>query len=86
MNAIFDRRHLLRLALGLVGLTTSAGPAAGSVTRGMDDSPEDTYVWRPTDETRCNAGLVEERWCYYECAGGVCTPLQYEWRQTTRPC
>ena len=47
---------------------------------------EETYHWGFTNTTRCIGGYIEEQWCYYECAGGACTPLQYEWRQTTRPC
>lgn len=86
MNATFDRRHLLRLVLGLAGLASGAALAAGADAREADTSPREIYVWRFTGETRCNAGFSEEHWGYYECIGTTCTPLHYEWRQTTRPC
>lgn len=49
-------------------------------------TPAETEVWRPTGETQCSAGKIQERWCFYECAGISCTPIYCEWRATSQSC
>ncbi len=81
MESLLRRRHLFSVLLGLAtGLTAGRVAAAQPRLR-------ETYYWQFTGVTNCSTtNFIEERWCYYECAAGVCTPLQYEWRQATRPC
>lgn len=84
------RRRFIAQALG--SATALALALAGGASRNrLADFPlspqEEVGYWQSTGKTRCNtSGLVEEWWCYYECFGGTCSPLQYGWRATGRPC
>ena len=86
MITTFDRRQLLRLALVVAGLLVGTHHTAKADEHETDTISKEIYLWKPTGDTRCNAGRIEERWGYYECVGGSCTPLYFEWRPTDRPC
>ena len=84
------RRRFIAQALGSAA-ALSLALAGGSTRDLLANSPQspqkEVSYWQFTGLTRCNAnGFTEERWCYYECFGGTCTPLQYEWRSTGQPC
>lgn len=89
MVALCSRRSFTARTLGLavvLPLFAVGIPLSDRTKNPSQLADEETYYWAPTGGTRCIGGLIEEEWCYYECAGTLCTPLYYEWRPTNRPC
>lgn len=84
------RRRFIAQALGSAA-ALSLALAGGSRLNRLADSArspqEEVGYWQFTSMIRCTtSGFIEEQWCYYECFGGTCTPVQYEWRATGRRC
>lgn len=92
MVVSLGRRRFITQLLGIVAVSSLLDRRVGAVDRVLASSSapqplREVGFWQFTGLTRCNAnGFTEERWCYYECFGGTCTPVQYEWRATGRPC
>ena len=90
MIAPCSRRAFVTQTLGLVAvlsLSSFSATLPDRLSASVQSPLEDIYYWEFTGTIRCNDNhYVEELWCYYECAGGTCTPMQYEWRATGRPC
>ena len=84
------RRRFIAQVLGSVvalPLALAGGLSPNRLAASPRHPQEEVGYWQFTGLTRCNANsFTEERWCYYECFGGTCTPMQYEWRATGRPC
>lgn len=86
MDVLVGRRWLIRCTLGIIAGSSLAIAPNGSSVGAAPPNLRETSHWQFTGTTRCSAGHIEEWWCYYECFGGTCTPVQCEWRLTGRAC
>lgn len=77
------RRRFIAQALGSVvalPLALAGGSRLNRLAASARSPQEEVGYWQFTSMIRCNtSGLVEEWWRYYECFGGTCSPVQYEW-------
>jgi hypothetical protein len=73
MQSWMTRRHLMRLAAGVIGTAVGSGDA-----RAVANVP--ACYWRKADSD-CSGGTLRELWCYRCCDEIGCEDAFCEWRE-----